>query len=70
MGSKGLLYYNAAAGRLPENAAPQLRAGINCWETLHNADMQSCDDLALPGSDWWSIELEFDEVCLLARTLP
>lgn len=63
VGSRGTLYYNAAAGRLPGNAAPQLHAGVNRWETLHKLDMQPCDDLALPDSAWWSIELAFDEVC-------
>lgn len=62
MGSKGVLYYNVSASPLPQNATPQLRAGANRWETLLSLDMQQAEGIDVPQSDWWCIELEFNQV--------
>ena len=62
VGGRGMLYYNASAGPLPRNAAPQLRLGVNRWETQRTLDMHRAAGINLPGSDWWCIELEFDQV--------
>ena len=66
MGGRGVLYYSASASPLPQNAAPQLRLGVNHWETLRTLDMQRPQGIDLPGSDWWSAELAFDQVSLAA----
>lgn len=63
MGGKGTLFYNASASALPKGAKPQLRAGRNRWEALLTRDMRPAEGLDLPVADWWSVELEFDEVC-------
>ena len=57
-----MLYYNASASTLPPSATPQLRLGVNRWETLQTLDMQRAEGINLPGSDWWCIELAFDQV--------
>ncbi|CAK0787776.1 hypothetical protein CVIRNUC_010998 [Coccomyxa viridis] len=61
VGSRGTLFYNTAASPLPGSAAPQLRVGVNRWETQVTLDMQRAQGLELPASDWWCAELEFDE---------
>ena len=63
MGGKGVLYYNTSASPLPQNAAPQLRVGVNRWETMRTLDMQRAEGVNPPGSDWWCVELAFDQVC-------
>ena len=65
MGGRGVLYYDASASPLPQGATPQLRLGVNRWETLRTLDMQRAEGIDLPGSDWWCIELAFNEVNLL-----
>ena len=65
VGGRGVLYYNVSASPLPQSATPQLRLGVNRWETLRTLDMQRAEDIDLPGSDWWCIELEFNQVSLL-----
>lgn len=66
VGGRGVLYYSASASPLPQNATPQLRLGVNRWETLRTLDMQRAQRIDLPGADWWSAELEFDQVSLAA----
>ena len=45
------------------NGRLQLKAGVNKWQDILVLDMQQVPELeGLEGSNWWSVDLSFDEV--------
>lgn len=44
-----------------------MKMGLNKWQDIVVEDMQKAEALAsLKDSNWWSIDLNFDEVILMA----
>lgn len=62
VGSSLRLYYDRAAGPLPKDARPRVKAGLNKWEEVVLTDMRRCEDLVGEGGqDWWEAELQLPE---------
>ena len=59
VGGTATLYYHAAAGPLPRDAAAlQLKVGLNAWADILHQDLAPMAEL--PG--WWASDLALGEV--------
>jgi hypothetical protein len=56
------LYYDRAAGPLPRDARPRVKAGLNNWEEVQMLEMRRAADLVdLEGQEWWEAEAQLPE---------
>jgi hypothetical protein len=56
------LFYNRSAGPLPRDARPRLKAGLNLWEEILEADMHRSEDLSgLADQEWWEVQVQLPD---------
>eukprot|EP00798_Chlamydomonas_sp_ICE-L_P004149 gene4149-14248_t len=62
VGTTVRLLYNRARGPLPPGAQPQLKAGLNKWETIETLPMTKSTELKVnQAEEWWEVELALPE---------